>query len=147
MTGARTCGDCHMCCKVFPIPEADKPHTGWCPHLDLATGCTRYETRPETCRKFFCAWLHDKGLCAAWRPDKAGFVLSDPDPWALLVTCDPDHPHIWRREPYESCIRAWADEAGRRGLITGVREGERLCIILRDRDVEVDAAAAGRMQT
>ncbi|PTM92729.1 hypothetical protein C7449_107142 [Mycoplana dimorpha] len=29
----------------------------------------------------------------------------------ITVLVDPDHPDIWRSEPYHTQLRAWADEA------------------------------------
>ncbi len=134
---ARTCGPCHMCCRVFPIPEAGKLHTQWCAHLERGAGCHIYEARAHPCRAFLCGWRNDENLGEAWRPDIAGFVLSDPEPWALLVTCDPDNLDGWRREPYHSNLRLWADEASRRGLFAGVRQGEKLLLLFADCEVEL----------
>lgn len=118
-----------MCCRVFPIPEAGKTNTDWCQHLEPGKGCRIYAQRPEPCRKFFCGWRRDANLPEAWRPDVAGFVLSDPEPWAFLVTNDPDHPTAWRREPYCGEIRAWARAAAQRAQFAGVRENEKLLLL------------------
>jgi hypothetical protein len=119
-----------MCCRVFPIPEADKPNTDWCANLQIGKGCRIYERRPEPCRAFHCLWLLDDSLGEEWRPDIAGFVLSDPDPWALLVTNDPDNPQAWRREPFEARIRTWAEVASARGIFAGVREAQILLLLV-----------------
>jgi hypothetical protein len=140
MAANRTCGSCHMCCRVFPIPEADKLHTDWCAKLQIGKGCRIYERRPKPCRDFRCLWLLDESLGEEWRPDTAGFVLSDPDPWALLVTNDPDNPQAWRRPPYESRIRAWADEASARGFFAGVREAQTLLLLLGANEKVIEGA-------
>ncbi len=137
-SSARTCGPCHMCCRVFFIPEALKDNIDWCASLDRTRGCRIYETRPAACRDFLCGWRRDENLGEEWRPDIAGFVLSDPDPWAILVTCDPDNPSGWRREPYQSNIRLWARTASSQGLFVGVREGERVSLVLEDHEVPLN---------
>jgi hypothetical protein len=127
-----------MCCRVFPIPEANKHHADWCAQLERGQGCRIYAQRPAPCRAFHCLWLRDENLSDDWRPDRAGFVLSDPEPWALLVTCDPDQPSAWRREPYQSAIRTWARAAELRAAFTGAREGGRLTLVFADRDVPLE---------
>ena len=118
-----------MCCRVFPIPEANKPHTDWCANLVHGEGCRIYASRPQPCRDFLCGWRNDENLGEEWRPDIAGFVLSDPAPWALLVTNDPDRPLSWRREPYYAAILYWAREASRQGLFASVRESKKLLLL------------------
>lgn len=133
----RTCGDCRLCCKVFPIPEIGKRGESWCPHLDPETGCTIHADRPKPCREFFCLWRYDASLGEEWKPCNAGFVLHDPPPFALLITEDVDNPDAWRREPYQSEFHAFA-----RGLVSnqyfvGYRRGERTMLLLRDGEVEL----------
>lgn len=139
----RGCGSCQLCCRVFPVPEAGKLNTQWCRHLIKGTGCAIYEDRPSPCREFFCQWTRDEQLGEEWRPDIAGFVLSDPKPWALLVTNDPDRPQAWRQEPYQARIRAWARAAADDFQFAGVREGEKLMFILGDCEIDIDEDAAG----
>lgn len=136
----KSCGPCHLCCRVFPIPEAGKLHTDWCPHLDIGKGCLIHGTRPQTCQDFHCLWLYNENLPDEWRPDIAGFVLSDPEPWAFLVTNDPHHPRAWRREPYQAQIRTWAEAAGNRGSFAGVREAETLLLLVRGDDKIIEGA-------
>ncbi len=140
MGAARTCGPCHMCCRVFPIPEIEKHHTNWCANLERGQGCRIYAERPHTCRNFHCLWIRDENLTEEWRPDHAGFVLSDPEPWGLLVTCDPERPGAWRREPYHSAIRQWARSTAEHAAFTGVREGDRLLLVFEDREVVLEEA-------
>ena len=68
------CGSCTECCTPFDIPELRKPAGLRCMYL-TDKGCSIYDTRPQTCRDFKCAFLFfdlDKKL----RPDKAGFIMS-----------------------------------------------------------------------
>ena len=134
----RECGGCVMCCKVFPIPETGKPEFGLCPQAREGEGCAAHDARPGVCRDFFCAWRLDASLDDSWRPDVAGFVLHDPAPWSLLVSCDIENPDAWRREPYESQVRQWAAEMQRRQLLMGRRCGERTTVMLKDREIDLD---------
>lgn len=138
----RDCGSCHLCCRVFPIPEANKPHVDWCDELVAGSGCVIYPRRPVPCRDFSCLWargdlIDGEPLGENWRPDIAGFVLSDPAPWALLVTNDLDRPSAWRMEPYQSQIRALAHGAQLRGQFVGVREGERLMLVFAEGEIDI----------
>jgi len=135
----RDCGPCQMCCKVFPIPETQKPPYGLCGRARPGGGCADYAGRPDVCREFFCLWRLDGSLSDAWRPDVAGFALHDPEPWGLLISCDVDQPDAWRRPPYGETIRAWVAEAQRRQIMVGARAGARLLLLLRDREIELDA--------
>ncbi|MBC8106796.1 MAG: hypothetical protein H7Z14_09425 [Anaerolineae bacterium] len=70
----RTCGECRACCTTCVVPELDKPINTPCVHL-VQLGCGIYETRPQSCRVYDCAWLH--GHFADYeRPDKTGIVWS-----------------------------------------------------------------------
>jgi hypothetical protein len=137
----RRCGECTMCCKVFPIPETGKADYENCPHLVPGVGCGIYETRPQTCRDFFCMWRFDASLDEAWKPSNAGFVLHDPPPWALIASHDVDAPDAWRREPYQSQIREWALELGRGQHLVGVRAGDRTTLLVRNGEVELKPPA------
>lgn len=128
-----------MCCKVFPIAETGKADFGLCPHACLESGCSIHAARPDVCREFFCLWRLDASLGAEWKPDIAGFVLHDPAPWSLLMSCDIDRPDAWLREPYASRIRQWAVELQRRQMMMGRRCGNRTVMMLRDSEIEIDA--------
>lgn len=75
----RTCGTCTACCTVLGVVELEKPAGVACADIrpakrDRPTGCSRYETRPETCQVYRCLWL-DGLLDRPYRPDKVGLVL------------------------------------------------------------------------
>lgn len=134
----RDCAGCVMCCKVFPIPETGKPDYGLCPHAREGVGCDDHAGRPDVCREFQCLWRVDASLGEDWKPDVAGFVLHDPSPWTLLVSCDVDRPDAWRLDPYGSQIQEWAVELQRRQMLMGRRLGGRTRLMLRDREVDLD---------
>jgi len=72
----RECGGCTACC-TWLIGDAYGHSFGGgksCKFLGC-NGCEIYETRPETCKRYFCAWtqeLIDEDL----RPDKSGVLVS-----------------------------------------------------------------------
>ena len=52
--------------------ELDKPLNTPCVHL-APIGCGIYESRPQSCRDYDCAWLHGH-FSEEQRPDKTGIV-------------------------------------------------------------------------
>lgn len=75
--GARSCGECSACCTTMAVDEIVKPRDTRCEHAMLRGGCSVYETRPEACRHFKCAWLNRDSplLTTSTRPDKLGVVF------------------------------------------------------------------------
>jgi len=69
---ANNCGECDICCKVFNIPEINSPKGEDCQFCD--SGCRVYETRPQVCIDFECAYLVNNWR-EELRPDKCGVVV------------------------------------------------------------------------
>ena len=67
------CDGCTACCTLLPIEAINKPINTACQHCDL--GCTIYESRPQTCVDFECAYLQGKNLPLSLRPDKCGIIF------------------------------------------------------------------------
>jgi hypothetical protein len=105
----RTCGSCMMCCKVFNVPELDKPAGRWCVNAKAGVGCSIHDARPVSCRMFQCFWLASPTLGDEWKPDRAKFVVAVESNGALQIMCDSAQPTAWRREPYHTQIRRWAE--------------------------------------
>lgn len=92
-----TCGPCTLCCKVFNIPELDKPQDVWCPNARKSWGCTIYEDRPSMCREFECMWLAEN-LDSKWRPDRIhGVITSTEDGKHFQLHEDPGYRGHARR--------------------------------------------------
>ena len=66
------CGSCSLCCKVCVVPELNKPAGTQCKYQGK-DGCSNYNDRPESCRKFECAFYQAGGNIAV-RPDNCGVV-------------------------------------------------------------------------
>lgn len=94
---SRPCGKCTVCCTVMGVDEMDKPMWTRCPDLSATRGCSRYDTRPEGCRKFDCLWRRGLGSNRA-RPDKTGlvFILTE-DRFGLIALVDRKNPNGWKK--------------------------------------------------
>lgn len=92
----------------------DKPADAWCRHCLEGQGCAVYAARPQLCRDFLCLWMTDPGVPEAWQPLRSKMLVYQQGP-QLTVLVDPDHPDIWKREPYFSDLNNWAETAGSRG--------------------------------
>jgi hypothetical protein len=80
LVSGRECGACNLCCVVPVIdsPELIKLSGAACRHS--RGGCDIYESRPDVCRHFFCAWRRTKLIPEGWRPDRCGvFATLDSD--------------------------------------------------------------------
>ena len=106
----RSCGTCTLCCRLPDIDLFDKPANVWCRHCIEGKGCSIYADRPSVCQDFLCLWMTDETLGEAWEPSRSQMMIYRQGP-QITVLVDPDHPDIWRREPYHAQLRAWADEA------------------------------------
>ena len=73
----RPCGDCIACCvvPVIDTPELKKPEGQVCPNCS-GRGCAIYDSRPEVCRTFNCAWKRIPSMPPETRPDKLGVMFT-----------------------------------------------------------------------
>jgi Fe-S-cluster containining protein len=129
----RSRGDCSMCCKVFDIPELDKPAHRWCRHCRPGKGgCSIYDSRPAGCREFSCLWLNGHGT-ADWYPPKSKIVMrmipaDDGGAPILEFHVDANYPNRWREEPYYDAIK----RASAIGLMSPDGEEFRVQVIVKD---------------
>lgn len=73
----RRCGECRLCCSVFPLPALDKPAGVWCRLLGPG-GCTVHDLgQPEVCSRYACWWLEHEDLPDEARPDRLGVVVTE----------------------------------------------------------------------
>jgi hypothetical protein len=73
----RACGPCNVCCVALTIddPALQKPQGYRCRHSLPDNGCGIYETRPQTCRTFYCGWRRLKWVRETLRPDSSGVLV------------------------------------------------------------------------
>ena len=83
----RSCGDCTVCCTLCYVPEFDKAEGKKCGHCDK--GCMIYKSRPESCRKYDCAWKKGE-MPDSMRPHMCG-VMIEVYPLMVAVMLAPGH--------------------------------------------------------
>ena len=113
-----------MCCKVYRIPDLNKPEGKWCQHCAIGSGCNIYEDRPQQCRDFVCLWMQDTTISPDWKPEISKIVLSIyPRTGFVYAQVDPGTPLAWRREPYLSGLKAMSEQLlrDRRHLLVFVK--------------------------
>ena len=73
----RACGECIACCVVTVIdtPELKKPEGQVCPNCS-GEGCAIYDSRPDVCRTFNCAWKRIASMPPETRPDRLGVMFT-----------------------------------------------------------------------
>src|SRR5271165_1629932 len=73
----RSCGSCDVCCVALTIdePHLQKLQGHRCPNLQQDHLCRIYDTRPQTCRAFFCGWRRLKWVREPLRPDRSGVLV------------------------------------------------------------------------
>lgn len=134
----RECGECTLCCKVMEVDALKKPAGKWCAHCTSSRGCGIYETRPEECRTFVCAWLQNSKLDDQWKPSRCKFaVWSEAGNLNLKVSVDPARPDAWRKEPYYSYFKGWVRENIAEGGKVLIFNGKRAMAVLPDRDIDL----------
>jgi hypothetical protein len=139
----RSCGTCTLCCKVFHIPELDKPAGAWCRNCVQGAGCGIHATRPSQCRDFFCLWLMDGSMPAEWKPERSKMVLSlFPANGFIYAQVDPGSPQAWRKAPYYDALRRWAKELIERGRHVIVFVNDHATLIMPEEAVPLGKMAA-----
>lgn len=107
IVAGRSCGPCTLCCRLPEIDAFDKPADAWCTHCVAGKGCSIYADRPSVCRDFLCLWMTSEDLGAEWEPARSHMMIYGQGP-QITVLADPDHPDLWRSEPYHAQLKAWA---------------------------------------
>src|SRR5437763_1837574 len=125
--GGKSCGSCSLCCKVFDLPEFQKPADAWCRHCRPGKGCAIHgQERPNGCTSYRCMWLSSE-LPEKWKPDRCKFVLTEQASLnRVQVAVDCNFPDAWRKEPFYTQFRLWA----RQGTIVSVFVGDRVTHLL-----------------
>ncbi len=70
----RECGGCQACCEAIGVDELGKDAGERC-KFQCGTGCREYESRPQSCRAYNCAWRLGFIDGLERRPDKLGVVF------------------------------------------------------------------------
>jgi hypothetical protein len=73
-----------------------------------------------------------------WKPERAKFVLYfQQNNMHLQLAVDPAFSNAWTRAPFYARIKTWARDGAEHGRFVFVRIGQRLIVVLPDRDAEV----------
>ncbi|MDX7949599.1 hypothetical protein P7D22_00200 [Lichenihabitans sp. Uapishka_5] len=140
----RSCGTCALCCKVFAIAELDKVPGQWCRHVVQGRGCGIHDTRPQTCRQFFCHWLRNPRLGPEWQPNRAKFLIyTEMGGRRMVVVPDVGAPTAWRSQPFYAQFKRWAALGASRNNQILVFVGKRATAILPDRDLDLGIVEVG----
>jgi hypothetical protein len=123
----KQCGSCTSCCTLLEVTDAGKSVNEWCKYCEAGKGCTIYDSRPQMCRSFSCAWLQGH-LNDDWYPERSGMVVHFSQD-AVNVQVDPAYPERWKQEPYFSKLCEWSlngiRAGGNRGYATLVAVGDK----------------------
>jgi Fe-S-cluster containining protein len=126
---ARICGECRLCCWVFPVPALGKPAAEWCRFAD-ARGCSIHDTpRPPVCTEYDCYWRDHEELSDELRPDRIGIVVTDcghvavGGEWLSILLFNQTHP-----EAAQGAARALLDSMVARGKVV---------LLIHDSDMEI----------
>jgi hypothetical protein len=132
----RECGSCSMCCKVYNIPEINKPAGKWCTHCKPGKGCVIHDALPTQCIEFNCMWRTEASIGAAWKPDQAKMVVTiSPVNGYINVQVDAAAPQAWRKEPYYGQLHQWAKNNLQKGIYVIVFVDVIATLIMPDQDV------------
>jgi hypothetical protein len=132
----RECGSCSMCCKVYNIPEINKPAGKWCSHCKPGKGCVIHDALPTQCAEFNCLWRIEEKLPPHWKPDQAKMVVTiHPFSGYVYVQVDSSSPSAWRRQPYCEQLRGWATKNLQLGIYVVVFVNDTATLILPDKEV------------
>lgn len=89
------CGSCNLCCKFTEIAELHKPINELCKHCKPEIGCSIYEDRPESCKKFECMWLAENWVHEL-RPDLSHVMFETiPGSNTYVGLIDPKYKSTW----------------------------------------------------
>ena len=72
------CGDCKACCTALVIKVLNKPANTPCQNL-CDKGCSIYDSKPQTCTEFECAYIQGTNIPESLRPDKCGVIFIKQD--------------------------------------------------------------------
>ena len=83
-----------------------------------------------------CLWLANGLLDERWKPSRSKLVLTTSED-GVEIRCDPGSPNAWRKEPYASEIRAWAEEGERNDMTVVVIAGQRMILITPEQEFDL----------
>jgi len=124
------CGECQLCCRLFPIKPMQKPSNQRCKHQRYRKGCAVYSTRPRDCRIWSCIWL-TQPFDGLRRPDKCHYIVDpsldfaqisdegrEPERIPIIqIWCDPRFPNAHE----DKALRTWLSQMATQGYLGLIR--------------------------
>jgi hypothetical protein len=124
----RKCGECRLCCKVFPLPVLGKPPDQWCKQAS-PSGCSIYgHGQPAVCREYACYWLVHEEVHEEFRPDRIGIVVTQ---WRPILVRNERLPVLLVYQSHAGACRrrkaeAWIDRMTAEGAVVIIVDGAEL---------------------
>jgi hypothetical protein len=85
------CGECTLCCTLFPVKWLNKPPLTDCKHCILKKGCGIQDTKDDECRDFDCMYVQVGNIPIDLRPDKCGIIFEKWSDKIIYGTLDPNN--------------------------------------------------------
>ena len=82
------CGECTLCCDIFPVNWLNKPANTACKHCN--NGCEIHDSKPSECSDFECAYAQMKKVHISIRPDNCGIIFERLSENIFYGTIDPN---------------------------------------------------------
>ena len=86
----QSCGNCTVCCKHLDIPDTDSKEGDLCKYCKEDVGCLIYESRPEACSTFNCAWKQMVYAHIDLRPDNCGVLFEKWSDYVMVGSTEYD---------------------------------------------------------
>ena len=92
------CDGCTLCCEILDVPWMDSPVGELCKHCKDEVGCDIYDTAPEDCKNFRCAYNQIDNPPIELRPDKCKIIFERMNNNIFLGTMHPDYNEAYKTE-------------------------------------------------
>jgi len=83
------CGECTLCCELLKVPSLDKNAGVLCSNCVLTKGCKIYNSRPQECVDFKCAYIQMDKVHVDLRPDNCKVIFEKISDIVFFGTQDP----------------------------------------------------------
>lgn len=129
----RRCGDCKLCCYVYPIPELAKRRRTWCRYA-CPQGCAIHDQeRPPVCTEFKCMWLAMPTIPERFRPDRIGCVYISNEHSVVHVVQSEDD--AYKRRDARRLISLLVDSGLQVVVVKTKADGGERPVLFRDRTI------------
>lgn len=79
-----------------------------------------------------------------WKPDACGFIIRNRyGSRQLVIDVEPTRPDVWRKEPFHSRIRGWAQSSRSAGQYVVVCAGRREIAVFAEEEIDLGVLGTG----